>query len=39
VKWIVSTVLAGQRLWIKEVDDGTWLVSFSRYDLGFIWRR
>ena len=24
----VSTVLAGQRLGIKEVDDGIWLVSF-----------
>jgi transposase InsO family protein len=32
----VSTVLAGQRLGIKEVDDGIWLVSFMRYDLGFI---
>jgi transposase InsO family protein len=32
----VSTVLAGQRLGIKEVDDGIWIVSFMRYDLGFI---
>jgi transposase InsO family protein len=32
----ISTVLAGQRLGIKEVDDGIWLVSFMRYDLGFI---
>jgi hypothetical protein len=24
-----------QRLGIKEVDDGIWLVSFSRYDLGY----
>jgi transposase InsO family protein len=32
----VSTVLAGQRLGIKEVDDGIWLVSFMRYDLGYI---
>jgi hypothetical protein len=32
----VSTVLAGQRLGIKEVDDGIWLVSFMHYDLGFI---
>ena len=32
----VSTVLAGQRLGIKEVDEGIWLVSFMRYDLGFI---
>jgi hypothetical protein len=32
----VSTVLAGQRLGIKEVDDGVWIVSFMSYDLGFI---
>ncbi len=32
----VSTVLAGQRLGLKEVDDGVWIVSFMRYDLGFI---
>ena len=32
----ISTVLAGQRLGIKEVDDGIWLVSFMGYDLGFI---
>jgi hypothetical protein len=32
----VSTVLAGQRLGIKEVDDGIWLVTFTSYDLGFI---
>ncbi len=32
----VSTVLAGQRLGSKEVDDGIWIVSFMRYDLGFI---
>jgi transposase InsO family protein len=32
----ISTVLAGQRLGIKEVDDGIWLVSFMHYDLGFI---
>jgi hypothetical protein len=31
----ISTVLAGQRLGIKEVDDGIWLVSFMRYDLGY----
>jgi hypothetical protein len=31
-----STVLAGQRLGIKEVDDGIWIVSFMSYDLGFI---
>jgi transposase InsO family protein len=32
----ISTVLAGQRLGITEVDDGIWLVSFTRYDLGYI---
>ena len=32
----VSTVLAGQRLGIKEVDDGIWLISFLTYDLGYI---
>lgn len=32
----ISTVLAGQRLGIKEVDEGIWIVSFMHYDLGFI---
>ncbi len=32
----ISYVLAGQRLGIKEVDDGIWLVSFMNYDLGYI---
>jgi hypothetical protein len=32
----VSTVLAGQRLGIKEIDEGIWLVSFMHYDLGYI---
>jgi len=32
----ISTVLAGQKLAIKEVDGGIWLVSFMSYDLGFI---
>jgi hypothetical protein len=31
----ISVVLAGQRLGIKEVDDGIWLVSFMHYDLGY----
>jgi hypothetical protein len=31
----ISTVLAGQRVGIKEVDDGIWLVSFNNYDLGY----
>jgi hypothetical protein len=29
-------VLAGQRLGIKEVEDGIWLVSFMSYDPGYI---
>ena len=32
----ISTVLAGQKLGIKEVDEGIWIVSFMSYDLGFI---
>ena len=32
---IISTVLAGRKLGIKEVDDGMWLVSFMHYDLGY----
>jgi hypothetical protein len=31
----ISTVLAGQRLGIKEVDDGIWLASFMHSDLGY----
>ncbi len=29
----ISTVAAGQRLGLKETDDGVWLISFMRYDL------
>ena len=32
----VSTVLGGQRVGIKEVDEGIWIVSFMNYDLGYI---
>src|SRR5260370_39607863 len=32
----ISTVLAGQRIGIKEVDDGIWIVSFLHYALVFI---
>src|SRR5712692_7543546 len=32
----ISTVLAGQRVGIKEVDEGIWIVSFMHYDLGYI---
>jgi hypothetical protein len=32
----ISTVLAGQKFAIKEVDEGIWLVSFMHYDLGYL---
>ncbi len=32
----ISTVLAGQKLGLKEVDNGIWLISFMHYDLGYI---
>ena len=32
----ISSVMAGQKLGIKEVDDGIWLVTFMHYDLGYI---
>lgn len=32
----ISHVLAGQKLGVKEVDDGIWLISFMHYDLGYI---
>jgi hypothetical protein len=31
----ISTVPAGQKLGIKEVDDRIWLASFMHYDLGY----
>lgn len=31
----LSTVFAGQKLGIREVDDKIWLVSFMKYDIGF----
>ena len=30
------TCLPGQRVGIKEVDEGIWIVSFMQYDLGYI---
>jgi hypothetical protein len=33
---IISTVLEGQRLGLREVDTDVWLVSFMHYDLGYI---
>jgi len=32
----ITTVMARQKVGIKEVDDGIWLVSFMDYDLGYI---
>lgn len=32
----VSSVLSGQTLGIKEVEENTWLLSFMDYDLGYI---
>jgi hypothetical protein len=31
-----STVLAGQLVGLKEVEDGIWLVNFMHYNLGYI---
>jgi putative transposase len=30
-----STVFAGQKVGIKQVDERIWLVSFMHYDIGF----
>ena len=32
----ISTVMAGQKLGLKEVDDGIWVVTFMAYDLAYI---
>jgi hypothetical protein len=32
----LSGVLAGQRVGIKEIDEGIWIVSFMHYDLSYI---
>jgi len=32
----IASVLTGQRLAIRELEDGIWLVNFMAYDLGFI---
>nr|WP_246072451.1 hypothetical protein [Martelella lutilitoris] len=32
----ISTVLAGHKPGIKEIDHGIWLIGFMRYDLGYI---
>ncbi|MGE5169181.1 MAG: hypothetical protein ACM3JC_02275, partial [Rudaea sp.] len=31
----LSTVFAGQKVGVKQVDERIWLVSFMQYDLGF----
>ncbi|ANH13466.1 hypothetical protein A5478_10645 [Legionella pneumophila] len=31
----LTSVLAGQSVGIKEVEDNIWLVSFMEYDLGY----
>ena len=31
----ISTLFAGHKLGIREVDNGIWLVSFMHYDLGY----
>ena len=38
----ITQSLAGQKVGIKEVSDGIWLVSFMEYDLGYFdedWKR
>ncbi len=35
-KTSIATVLAGQRLGIKEVNEGIWPTRFMTYDLGYI---
>ena len=32
----ISTAMAGQRVGLTEVDDGIWVVTFTKYDLGYI---
>jgi transposase InsO family protein len=32
----ISSVLAGQRLGLREVEPDVWLVSFMQYDLGYV---
>jgi hypothetical protein len=32
----ISSVLAGQRLGLREIENDVWLVSFLHYDLGYI---
>lgn len=33
---VISSVLTGQRLGLREVENDVWLVSFMHYDLGYI---
>ena len=32
----ISTVLAGQKVGLKEVEENTWMLTFMKYDLGYI---
>ena len=32
----ISTLLVGQHLGVKEVDEGIWIVSFMHYDLSYV---
>jgi hypothetical protein len=32
----ISTIMAGQTLGWKEVDDSIWVVTYMTYDLGYI---
>ena len=32
----ISTAMAGQKVGMTEVDEGIWLVTFMKYDLGYI---
>lgn len=34
--YFITTALVGQRLGLRELDDGRWLVSFMKLDLGII---
>jgi hypothetical protein len=33
---LISSVLAGQRLGLREIEPDVWLVSFMQYDLGYV---
>jgi hypothetical protein len=33
-RFFLSTVLAGEQVGVRETEDGRWLVTFAKYDLG-----